>query len=1294
MNSGYLRHYDEIHWKLELEATSDRSAVGTALGNVDAVQAIAGLSTTYEISSALPPTTGIILAITATDCGDESGTHLSDFANTQTVVTLEIPDWQPAPIAASFTVSSSFESNVKAELVFEDVDLYQSGGSYLLSIGILRWIINDSEEATYTPSDSFTGLLTPAGVPLFGLGPILAANAPTETAAPAETFEDCDFSPGDFVDGVYLDTIHPGSGMTRPTLYDPFQKIADVSSTATGGWRVNIDSAYYNFPVTVDLLSLPETNCGPEYEEPTASNTFNGATSAHTRTHREYETITLDWEDDGGSCEDTHAHYEVLRDITRFDSHASQVMLMPDQTKGVLRLVEDGYAALIQAGGFPQTTATASTGCCKKTRETDACGTVTDDSDSDLVTSVIHAAQDGGLFRITDTTHASEAVFAATAYAPASATGKRVYQNFLILRQHGPIPGPCTTPACYPEGASMEKADVASYFPANVTPNGDEWEYLTNSDMTTLYGNTVCHPGWSFFYYFPDDEDEDFWKCQGSKVNSGEYWIPIGEQWFNAADIAEGDDVATRNFLLSAPLVDEGVLSSVVSDAAMNVPTSWWGVSRWYADIAEPPASVALDSSSSSRWSATGAALTHGGSITVNPSTVNCSVAFNLSSIGVTPYMYPMLADRIAVNWSATNVNSMTVKLVTPDGSEVTLATTPGTYPRPAEVEAKFAGSWARDYSAGSSVSDTGADTHADGISSAVMGDAERSVAYQLINAYSEYRLVYEIVVDDVDVDVTINYPTFYVSESDAYIVAENRQITDIVFPDGPGLRIGGWKCDDDMGNLTDPSIREWELDGGLSKVKMTAVDYLVIRNLVYFGQAKSTNLTSDLASLYTSAEGQSVGDAAQDTIVTIIPGGKVGTAMLINGQREIPPLQCWPYEERDVDYGLVTGTLTFDNRSYSHTQEPRYIIAGAGILNIYQPSPRLAWSSISALSIAGWNVTEHSHAVTNDEIANFPIACDELDIAVATPWHGYLATACAAQQVTADLICLIRDYTDRLFLFYRNPDGNLAVLAYTNDELSYVVYIVDDGSDNCTHPSYHLLEDLLIGTHLRVDVPVLAMSYYHGINDGGSKVWDIQAIDNALSYESLTSCHYIDRMVIAGYSSDTWHVQVGLLQQNGLFSWSDPVAIATLTDPSNFGLLGCRQDAVLEFGYLETDGTPHISYCYSLDYQANGDWVDINVDNALPYDVFTFDHMVDRMVVLGYSSGWYVQVGLLQQDGTYVWSDPVAIATLTDPSAYGDLTTSEFGVLEFGYLETDGTPHVARCYAIDADAVGDWIDS
>jgi hypothetical protein len=329
-------------------------------------------------------------------------------------------------------------------------------------------------------------------------------------------------------------------------------------------------------------------------------------------------------------------------------------------------------------------------------------------------------------------------------------------------------------------------------------------------------------------------------------------------------------------------------------------------------------------------------------------------------------------------------VTAVRVYLCSIDGtSRKLLENTPGdgfttrnvVYDIPHGTDTKYAGSHAQDMGCGI-VTDTGTDLKPAGISAATMSDAERAMAYMLGGSGTWQYLEFEI---DCTGNVTLNYPTFYASKTGWTVICENGHHQILLRANGPALRIGQLTWNSGNSLITPPAVKDFP-------GKMSVIDWLCTKRALC-GADPHTGVTTEMASLYDSYEGQSVSNGSATCYAFLLPIGSGGTvrAALVNTYSEAPPLPHFPRMERDPVTWLETGD--YGLYAYEQAQGPRYLVSNKQT-DLYDGSTK--WTSPSAITVAGFSITEHSNAVDNTE-TGFLIVDASGNIAEVRPWHGWL---------------------------------------------------------------------------------------------------------------------------------------------------------------------------------------------------------------------------------------------------------------------------------------------------------------
>lgn len=112
--------------------------------------------------------------------------------------------------------------------------------------------------------------------------------------------------------------------------------------------------------------------------------------------------------------------------------------------------------------------------------------------------------------------------------------------------------------------------------------------------------------------------------------------------------------------------------------------------------------------------------------------------------------------------------------------------------------------------------------------------------------------------------------------------------------------------------------------------------------------------------------------------------------------------------------------------------------------------------------------------------------------------------------------------------------------------------------------------------------------------------------------------------------------------------------------------------------------------------------WVLSAISGAYAADFITSRERLGQLIVAywhpsaadGHAIGWYIQVGDLQTDGSYSWSTPVSLNSLTAANSLGKgcLLAREDGSIEFHYLDNAGLPQIIRCGNLDIAGNGTWV--
>ena len=1013
MQAGLLLAWDRYEMEVALSGTLVKDTYGVQIGG--------GLTSQYT-PTATAVSTGITLGVQAIN-GDGGILITGSYYN------LQVP-----ALSINESISAALTTTMTSHIEIDNLRFYQQGGVWLVTWAALRWYTEGTLQLSLG-AESFTSLiLTPASIPLFGIPPTLSAGASSDV---------------------------------EPSI--PYGQIASNESaacTVTGGWRVKLPgaSSYTAFPVSVSAASVPSSPGGcmtsTSAAPPSASDTYSGAASAaYSNSYSSVQIADLICDECSNGPATIPAKYHQYQIDSDWQQSSSSVMLLPCLPMAVNRVNASDYAALIYRGGFPEVHHSGSNTCC---HFTDPSATGCPDTTS-VVTSIAPSLP-AALDTVLNARHAIEDPLYQSVLAPYgySATRQEVTTYPNTLYDPGACPpiteGETGTPGivgCAGPGEVSDYALVSVTFPdvQQRAANTDMLAYLDHTDDIARYLNFTADPHWSYFYWFPPDLASGAavtpteWRVEGNRANPSDYWLPLRQQWLSNPSLPSGENRQTRNHLVTCP-GKEGALGGFVSSVGFGTPTSWWGVNRFQVQDVTPPASLPLGSTSAPGWACTNGTAAFGSDIVLTPTGGHTvlTLEYDEGRFTEAPYFYPHLAGSLGLGWVGTNVASVSVYEVNQAGDAQLLTSTAGTVARPTATDSKYAGSWGQNFGL-DGVSDTGADLLASGVSSATLAGAETNVAFELLAGWTAAKLRFVITVVDPTQPVTIHYPTYYAASGPGVVVQETGQSAVLLYPNGPGLRWGQWKCDDGSGGLlATPTVRT-------PGSKSTALDWLVWKRLLLEGISGSSGLTAEMASLYDSVEGQGIADLASASVAAFIDAGNAaGRGLLINTAAEVPPLAILPRLVRGSN--LQETGPSFGLNAYSFAQERICLISAQNAAHLYAPSPRTQWTTASATTLSGWVITEHRHAVTNNEGATFLIGrVGQPDAATASPWHGYtLVWAVTTTQPLA--LCLVEDWRG-YWEGSTQPDGSLAVARVWSIEQAFNsldMFAIDTSSD-CDEP-------------------------------------------------------------------------------------------------------------------------------------------------------------------------------------------------------------------------------------------------
>lgn len=333
----------------------------------------------------------------------------------------------------------------------------------------------------------------------------------------------------------------------------------------------------------------------------------------------------------------------------------------------------------------------------------------------------------------------------------------------------------------------------------------------------------------------------------------------------------------------------------------------------------------------------------------------------------------------------------MDVQLVGIDGTTVSLdspVVAGSIYTRPIASDSEYSGDWAKDDGDGYAV-DTGADVPTGGISAASLADPSRNFAPQLLLGRSAAKLRFVITPADHTQPVTLKYPTFYKPTAKPAYIWESGQVCSVLYPNGPGVRFGQWEWYDPILGYQAPTPLLVNL--GYEATIIDALEFAYVVDQAADpsaggGPSALPSLTTLLATIFDTNEGQSIAVVDKNSKGIPLPGTTVPSYALINSQAEVPPLGMFPRRARDAEW-LETGDYAC--YAYDWAVEARQIVSAVNPADLFSPGGS-KWTSPSWISVPGWAITQHTHAVTNAESANYNVSQASKVYGHVTPWHGY----------------------------------------------------------------------------------------------------------------------------------------------------------------------------------------------------------------------------------------------------------------------------------------------------------------
>ncbi|AIE83541.1 hypothetical protein [Fimbriimonas ginsengisoli] len=931
-------------------------------------------------------------------------------------------DGPGAPFGGYVLSGSGFQSSVKIAARPKSVKLYgTSGGLTYISWSEIEIWLNDALNITL-PSSGIASLGNGCGpnyTLMIGIPSYLTGSAGAgRIGVVYPAYDNCD----------------PGHGL-------PISWSTSIGSTAAGGWRFQeIDGgAWTDLPVALYHATPPaggDCPFGLGLGTVSGGSTSAGSidTSSSVSSDREYVTRELLTGVSTATCYDndeagtvlgtvtTHPRVtfrdpctgeivDAYRDVYSTESwseHAGgSVWLYPNLATAIRRF-SPGYRCAWYRGTLPETTASASRSC------TSGGVTVTTNSST-----VVHPAVSYIASVVGSGAHPIEDVFTYTAYSPTTESRSKHHSKTFDFA--GPEDVTCdpqadidcptgnkgfSCGATAPDHPEINDSEtVSGRFPATVgpIPGNYQWHYVDVARYLATWPNRL----WQFANWRED------WKVDGSPVAWPLYWGLNGEQWLYNPAFPVSEQRRTRNSQLTSCLEQSGYTPFL--DAFFG-GLRWIGVSRWQTMGIDPPDHLDLTAAGADAWTIEHATPTYTSTgITLDsPDATTLILTLDTTRWDVPPHLYPAICDRIRLSWSLGNVAQVRVYCVAEDGSLALLEQTHGdgfttsgvTYRIPAIPQSKSAGSWAIDNGDGV-VTDTGTDVGGSGISPATMADPIRAFRFGLLGGRTVKALRFEVDLVSMSTGAVVNYPRWIYAGAHPTPINESRQIVDLIWPNGPGVRLGNHEWWDGSTLLSVPNCL------GLGYTT-TVIDALCAKREIFFGVDRmatypgGVDLTTELVQRYDAFEGESVGQVDQNSLAFLLPKGTGETMRwaIVNTMSELPPFACWPRKRRDPLTWAETGSYCLE--VWDMAQEDRFIVSEAQT-ELYSDTGVRFTSPWPAP--AGWAITRFAPKLDNTE-TGWQVRRGGTVLAHVRPWHGWF--------------CLKGVPGDRAPWHYQHNDGSV----------------------------------------------------------------------------------------------------------------------------------------------------------------------------------------------------------------------------------------------------------------------------
>lgn len=699
--------------------------------------------------------------------------------------------------------------------------------------------------------------------------------------------------------------------------------------------------------------------------------------------------------------------------------------------------------------------------------------------------------------------------------------------------------------AILPDHPIVTKTEsVAFEFPHAV---GDLPGYQNHVVPVARYYASWPNPHWHLAY-FPTPVVVD-----GSPVDWADYLGPLQEQWLENAALPAGERTLTRNHIVGTPLEEGQGNTPFLNDYFGGL--RWIGVSRPKLLTVDLPSSVTLGTAKPGLWGARiqsgtpDCTVTSGaGGITLSGFNVPTAyVDLALAQWSNAPYLQLLLAKRITASWSGTNVSVISVHLVAADGTEsASLSSSSGhTFDVPRGTPGKYAGTWAYPWGV-LAVTDTGTDEQASGDSASAVTDALRMTGSMLGSDQTWASLRFKVTPTNTALNVSLNWPVFELWNTHPELIWESGKYCSMLWPLGPAIRWGTQTWYLPLSGLQDPPVSS---PPGAANTVVDALSYWY--RLTGAGGTLTSTLPTDLAALYDSFEGQSIGEVDKNSSAWLLPKGSGNTVRiaLVSSLAEQPPLALFPSRKLNTSTWVPDGSVA--QVTYDLVEEHRKLISPKASI-VADPSGT-AIGSAMASPPSGWFVWRYAPPLTNNE-TDYHVRAGTTNYGKIRPWHGFYWTGGESEPVTGSGPA--NTHCERMGFYFRAhvASGNI-VISRSHTWAPPFDYVgeITSGSDD-SQPAIDVMADGDLSVAWIRDGHVR-----HAIStDDGHTIGDIE--DHGVG-EMVRTTHdeFLGFQILAWFvynsgSSGPGRVKIKR-RARGEDSWESPWTIPIDIEPSGFDI-------------------------------------------------------------------------------------------------------------------------------------------